>query len=51
MRADPTGSYTDLGAGGAGLAYANDVDGFVATYQSLGASSAGQFSYTQDAEL
>ena len=51
MRADPTGSYTDAGAGGSGLAYVNNVDGFVATYQSLGSSEAGQFSYTQDAEL
>ena len=51
MRADPTGSYTDAGAGGSGLAYVNNVDGFVATYQSLSASQAGQFSYTQDAEL
>ena len=51
MRADPTGSYTDASAGGSGLAYANNVDGFVATYQSLSASQAGQFSYTQDAEL
>jgi len=51
MRADPTGSYTDAGAGGSGLAYVNNVDGFIATYQSLSASQAGQFSYTQDAEL
>ena len=51
MRADPTGSYTDAGAGGSGLAYVNNVDGFVATYQSLSASQAGQFTYTQDAEL
>ena len=51
MRADPTGSYTDASAGGSGLAYVNNVDGFVATYQSLSASQAGQFTYTQDAEL
>ena len=51
MRADPTGSYTDVSGNGSGLAYANNVDGFFATYQSLVASSAGGFSFTQDAEL
>ena len=51
MRADPTGSYTDVLGVGSGLAYANNIDGFYATYQSLAASAAGGFSFTQDAEL
>ena len=51
MRADPTGSYTDGGAGGSAIANETNTDGFFMTYQSLSASQAGQYSWTMDAEL
>ena len=51
MRAAPTMAFTDLGSGGSSLASGSYVDGYYNTYQSLGASSAGTFSWTASAEL
>jgi hypothetical protein len=51
MRAAPTMSFTDLGSGGSSLGAGSFVDGYYNTYQSLGASSAGTFSWTASAEL
>ena len=51
MRADPSMAFTDLGTGGTASANVTNVDGFYRTYGSLGASAAGTFNYTSDAEL
>ena len=51
MRADPDMSFTDSGTGGSAIANVTNVDGFYRTYGSLGASEAGTFTYTSDAEL
>jgi len=51
MRADPTGTFTDAGSGGSSASNSTNQDGYVNTYGSLAASSAGQFSWTMDAEL
>lgn len=51
MRATPTMAFTDLGSGGSSLASGAYADGYYNTYQSLGASSAGTFSWTASAEL
>jgi len=51
MRASPTGSYTDLGTGGSQGGTTVNKDGFWITYESLGASQAGTFDWTMDAEL
>ena len=51
MRADPDMSFTDSGSGGSAIANVTNVDGFYRTYGSLGASEAGTFTYTSDAEL
>ena len=51
MRADPAMSFTDSGSGGSAIANVTNVDGFYRTYGSLGASEAGTFTYTSDAEL
>ena len=51
MRAAPTMTFTDLGSGGSSLASGSYVDGYYNTYQSLGASAAGTFSWTASIEL
>ena len=51
MRADPTGAYTDGGAGGSSIGNSTNVDGFFNNYGSLAASEAGSFSWTMTAEL
>ena len=51
MRADPSMSFVDSGTGGSAIANVTNVDGFYRTYGSLGASEAGTFTYTSDAEL
>ena len=51
MRADPTGTFTDAGSGGSSIGNSTNQDGYYNTYGSLSASSAGQFSWTMDAEL
>jgi hypothetical protein len=51
MRAAPTMTFTDLGGGGSSLGTGTYVDGFFNTYQSLGSSQAGTFSWTASSEL
>jgi hypothetical protein len=51
MRTAPTMAFTDLGSGGSSIANGSYVDGYYNTYGSLGASSAGTFSWTATAEL
>ena len=51
MRDDPTGTFTDAGSGGSSVGNETNKDGYFNTYGSLGATAAGQFSWTMDAEL
>jgi len=51
MRDDPTGAFTDAGDGGSSVGNETNKDGYLNTYGSLGASEAGKFSWTMDAEL
>jgi hypothetical protein len=51
MRATPTMTFTDTGGGGSKLADSIGADGFYVTYQSLGASAAGTFTWTSNIEL
>ena len=51
MRAAPTLTVSDLGSGGSILGSGSYIDGLFVTYQSLGASAAGTFSWTASIEL
>ena len=51
MRSSPTLSFTDQSTGGSSIGSSGNIDGFLNTYGSLGASGSGTFSWTANAEL
>jgi hypothetical protein len=51
MRTAPTMTFTDLGSGGSSISTGSYTNGYVNTYGSLGASSAGTFSWVATSEL